>query len=127
MFVTTVALLSVTLAAPAYRDRKDSPATLERKLVGEWTKGGACIGYITFQADGTFERKHYSPGNNTTKGKWKMRWDVVPPVLVLRCEEADREDLVGQTLELMITRLDDDELHFESGRHSAGKFTHPKK
>src|SRR5262245_8162256 len=61
--LTTVALLSAVIAAPAPPD--DARAAVEKKLVGEWVKGGACIGDITIRADGTFERRHYSPGNYT--------------------------------------------------------------
>jgi hypothetical protein len=127
MFLTTAALLTLTLAAPASRDGKDTPVAQEKKLVGEWTKGGACIGDISFRPDGTYDRKHYSPGNNTLKGKWKVRWDTLPPTLVLTCEESDREDLVGKKWEVKITRLDDDGLHFESDQQTAGRFTRAKK
>jgi hypothetical protein len=127
MFLTTVAILAVTLAAPASRDRKDTPVGLEQKLMGKWEKGGPCIGDITFRADGTYERQHFSPGNNTVSGKWRMRWDALPPTLVLTCEEADREDLIGKKWEMKVMRLDDDELHFEINQKTAGKFKRPKK
>src|SRR5207237_963167 len=41
---------------------------LERKLVGEWKGEGSCLGDLTLRADGTFERRRYSPGNNTLAG-----------------------------------------------------------
>ena len=59
-------LVFITSAETAVKPN-DSAATLERKLHGEW-KGGACQGTWTFRADGTFELKHFSPGNIYTHG-----------------------------------------------------------
>src|SRR4051794_11555307 len=122
MFSTTVAVLALSISAPIAIDRQPTPV-IEQKLVGEWTKGGACIGDITFRADGTYERKHFSPGNNTLTGRWKVRWDALPPTLVLICEQSDRMDFVGKTWEVKITRLDDEGLNFDSGQQTAGHFT----
>jgi hypothetical protein len=121
-------IVGTAVAAPVPPNRgKDPAAALEQKLIGEWVKGGACIGDITFNGNGTYERKHFSPGNNTLRGTWKVQWDALPPTLVLTCENADAETFIGKVWEQKLTRLDDDELHFESGGYSAGKFARTKK
>ena len=52
----------------------DSPPeplqALVSKLHGEWKGNGPCDGRLFLNADGTFERRHFSPGNNSLKGKW---------------------------------------------------------
>jgi len=67
---------------------KESPVALERKMDGGW-KGGACMGDYTFNRDGTFEVQHFTPGNNTLTGTWSLRWDALPPTLVLTCKTSD--------------------------------------
>jgi hypothetical protein len=63
------ALLVLLTAADAAVRPKETVGTAERALCGEW-RGGACQGTWTFRADGTFELKHYSPGNDTLSGTW---------------------------------------------------------
>lgn len=127
MFPTATLVLTVSLAAPLSHDRRAPSFTLEQKLVGEWTNGGACIGDINFRADGTYERNHYGPGNATLSGKWKVRWDALVPTLVLTCEQSNREVLVGRTWEVQITRLDDDGLSLDAEQRTAGRFKRAKK
>src|SRR4051794_10527544 len=95
------ALLSVLLipfAQPA--------GTLEKKLHGTWY-GGDCVGELRLKADGTFERRGYSPGNNTLTGTWEIRWNSLPPTLKLTCTASDSADYVGQVVEAEVVRLDD--------------------
>ena len=123
MFLTTVAVLTATLAAPVPLDRTDAPVVLEQKLVGEWT-GGACMGTISFRADGTYSRAHYSPANAALSGTWKVTWDALPPRLVMTCEASDDRDLLGKEWDLRITRLDDEALEYKftakDGKKSGG-------
>ena len=97
---------------------KEGPAALEQKLHGEW-QGGCCIGELTLRADGTFERQHYSPGNNTLTGTWHVRWDALPATLVLTCKASDYEGYVGRE-EVKLIRLDDDALVYQ---HPGGRTT----
>jgi hypothetical protein len=83
------------------------PVALERKLHGTW-KGGACVGVLTLRANGTFERRHYSPGNNMLTGTWEVRWDALPPTLTLTCKDADFAGYVGTTQAVKLVHLDDD-------------------
>jgi hypothetical protein len=93
-------------------------AALERKLLGTW-QGGPCVGDYTFNADGTFELRHFTPGGNTLTGTWSLRWDALPPTLVLTCRTSDfrKKDPgraeyahLGKALELKVLQLDGDAL-----------------
>jgi hypothetical protein len=112
----TVALLAASLvlitSAQTAVKPKDSPATLERRLLGEW-KGGACQGDWTFRADGTCELKHYSPGNDTLTGTWGIRWNALPPTLNVTFNASDNSKYVGTKWELRIIQLDDEALVYQ--------------
>jgi hypothetical protein len=109
------AIVSVGLSAgaPAKGDRPAVPvvAGIERKLHGTW-KGPACGGTFTFKPDGTYTLEHYSPGNHTLAGTWTMRWDALPPTLVLACKSSEQADYVGKTWELKVVKLDDKAFHY---------------
>ena len=94
--------------------------TLEKKLLGTWY-GPACGGDYTFNSDGTFDLKHFTPGGNTVTGTWSLRWDALPPTLVLMCKTSDftkkdpsRDEYkyVGNALELKLLELDSDTFTF---------------
>jgi len=91
---------------------------LERKLIGLW-KGPACGGDYTFRPDGTFELQHFTPGNNTLTGTWAVRWDALPPTLILTCKTSDirkknpeRTEYahLGKPLETKLLELDGESL-----------------
>jgi hypothetical protein len=114
--VLLVASLGFVTSAQIADKQKPGPAELERKLHGEW-KGGVCLGDWTFKADGTFELKHYTPGNHKLTGTWELRWNALPPTLATTCKASDHSDYVGKTWELKITQLDDKGLAY---RHPDG-------
>jgi hypothetical protein len=96
--------------------KTDALAALEKKLLGPW-KGPACAGDFTFKADGTYECRNFTPGNNTLTGEWSLRWDAVPPTLVLLYKTSDFKkkdptrpeyEYVGKPLELRVTELNDE-------------------
>lgn len=66
----------------------DQLAALEKMLLGTWD-GPACGGDFTFNPDGTYELTSFTPGNNTLTGTWELRWDAIPPTLVLTCKTSD--------------------------------------
>lgn len=109
---------------------KASPDSLERMLIGVW-KGPACGGDWTFEADGAFEAKHYSPGNNQLTGTWEVRWSALPPTLVRTCKSSDEPDLVGKTWEVRLIQLDDVALAYQySNQYPSGhqvRFTRAEK
>jgi hypothetical protein len=89
---------------------KNGPSALEKKLHGAWESGRDCVGDLTLRSDGTFERRHFSPGNNKLSGTWEMRWNALPPTLVLTCKTSDEGDRfsVGKTSKFKVIRLDDE-------------------
>lgn len=90
--------------------RVKAPVARERMLHGAW-QGGDCVGELILAADGTFERQHYSPGNNKLTGTWKVRWNALPPTLVLNCTASDDPEYVRQE-EVKLVQLDDESLAF---------------
>jgi hypothetical protein len=102
------ALVALTPADGAVRP-KETAGTVERALRGEW-RGGACQGTWTFRADGTFNLKHYSPGNDTLSGTWGIRWTTPRPTLGITFDASDRPEYVGTKWELKVIQLDDDAL-----------------
>lgn len=133
---TTAQAPDVAATQPAGPGRGDELAALERKLLGTWT-GGACVGNYTFDADGTFDLKYYTPGNNTLTGTWSLRWDALPPTLVLTCKTSDFKkkdptrpeyEYLGKALELKLLELDSDTLvyRFPNDKHEM-RYERPEK
>jgi hypothetical protein len=79
---------------------------LEHKLHGAWKGQGVCDGLIIFESNGTYRRMHYGPGNNSNSGKWEVRWDALPPTLILQCKKSDWDQEIGKIFELKIIKLD---------------------
>jgi hypothetical protein len=115
-FVVLAALAGLCPAGSAAPDRaakdREGTAALEAKLHGEWAGEGPCTGGITFRADGTYERIHQGPAATTSAGTWKVRWDALPPTLVLACRESDDPDHVGQVIRVKLVQLDETVLAF---------------
>src|SRR5688572_25898464 len=94
MLLLLASLAFITSAQTARTaDKPREPlVALEKKLHGMWESGRDCVGDLTLRADGTFERLHYSPGNNKLTGTWELRWNALPPTLVLTCKDSDERD-----------------------------------
>ena len=106
--LATVSLLAVCSAAAAENPTSDALAALEKKLHGNWCGGPApCVGELLFKADGTYERRHYSPANINSGGTWSLRWDALPPTLTLNCKTSDDPDDVNKAFQYKLSRLDD--------------------
>jgi uncharacterized protein (TIGR03067 family) len=90
------------------------PAAPEKLLHGEW-KGGPCCGDWTFQPDGSYDLRHYTPGRNHLTGTWKLQWDALPPKLVLTCKTTDDAERlpVGLTWEVKVLQLDKTNLVYQ--------------
>jgi hypothetical protein len=106
-----VAMSLVIAAATLARAQDDAGkclTALERKLHAEWIGQGPCDGRLTLRADGTYERRRCGPAGINSAGTWKVRWDALPPTLVLICKTSDGpgED-AGTTYEPKLIQLDD--------------------
>ena len=86
---------------------ENGPSALEKKLHGAWKGESSCLGDLTLRADGTYEKTRCGPGNNTFAGTWKVRWDALPPTLVMTCKTSDDPKAVGTKTEEELTKLDD--------------------
>jgi hypothetical protein len=126
LFAVSLAFISSAQTARTTGKPQEPSVALEKKLHGAWEADDMdCVGDLTLRADGTFERQHYSPGNNKLAGTWEVRWNALPPTLVLTCKTSDYSGDVGKTSEFKLTQLDDEYLAYEypgepnPGVHSA--------
>jgi hypothetical protein len=87
-----VALLASAAAAPPVPGEPPAkaagPGEVGRLMLGAW-QGGSCMGDYQFGDDGTYVLSNYTPGGNTLTGTWSIRWDALPPTLVLLCKTSD--------------------------------------
>jgi len=117
--VAVLGLISLINFVQAADKTKESPVALERKLNGAWQCNAPCAGKITFWADGTFERRGYSPGGNTLRGTWEIRWNALPPTLVLACKASDDPTLAGTTEQSKLIELNDEAFSVRYSRHES--------
>src|SRR5687767_8881445 len=111
--VLVLAACLPALAAPALDEKPaKGPAALERKLVGEWDGAGPCDGDLTFRADGTFVRTGHGPDGLSSAGGWAVKWDALPPTLVLTCRASDDPEEVGKVTEAKLVELNDTSLAY---------------
>ena len=110
---TTLKVLSVLLAAgalaplPAWTgESSDELSALETKLHGDWVGHGPCAGEITFRANGTYEERHVGPGGYSGAGDWDIRWDALPPTLVLSPKTSDAPGGPSKRCAMKILELD---------------------
>jgi len=125
---------TILLQTSAHSPAQDAPAlnaavaekgngitALERKLLGPW-RGPACGGDRTYHADGTFSVAYFTPGQNNLTGTWSMRWDALPPTLLLtyktsdiRTQDPDRIEFehLGKTREAKIHELNGEILVYQ--------------
>lgn len=133
LIVALVSGLTSVLSAAPNREAKarQELAVLEQKLHGSWDGTGPCDGGIAFRADGTYDRTSQGPAGTNSSGTWKIRWDALPPALVLTCRESDDPDAVGKVTEFKLVQLDNEglELARPDGRASSksAQFARAKK
>jgi len=131
VIVPAAAVLLVGLAQALLAERPGKElAVLEKKLLGAWKGQTGCDGNLLFQADGTYELTEYGPVPHDSAGTWKVRWDTLPPTLVLTCKTAQIPDQVGKTTEVKLIKLDDKSLAIEYANQNGsppGHYTRVKK
>jgi hypothetical protein len=103
--------LSAPVPAEARQAARDL-AALERKLHGEWAGRGPCDGRLTIRADGTYAWTSRGPAGVTTTGTWAVKWDALPPTLVLAGQAPAGPGRVGKTTRVRLVRLDAEALAF---------------
>lgn len=102
--------LILIAAAPALTEKGDKPPTVERNLLGQWYGAAACQGDVNFLVDGTFTWRHRGPGDASVAGSWAMKWDALPPTLVLTCKNSTDPDIVGKEWSFKVVELDEGRL-----------------
>ena len=131
MIVPAVAMLLVVLAQAVLAEKPDKNlSALEQKMIGEWMGRGGCDGRLMFRADGTYKLTEYGPAAADTGGIWKVRWDALPPTLVLTCKTSENPEEVGKILEVKLIKLDDKSLAIKYANQNgspSGHYTHVKK
>ena len=105
-------LLSLIAPVPPAPPKEVTPA-IEKKLVGDWKGEGPCDGRLFFRADGTFSRTDYGPGGISMTGTWKVRWDALPPTLILT-QKIEDGSVSEKPREVKLLRLDDLVLEYGS-------------
>jgi hypothetical protein len=128
--VLFVGFAQVVLAEPAGKDRGKQLAALEQKIIGEWKGQGGCDGRFVFREDGTYELTGYGPANDDSKGTWMVRWDALPPMLVLTCKTSEIEEEIGKSMEVKLITLDDKSLTIEYANKNgspSGEYTRVRK
>lgn len=126
--IPTAFLVVVSLVYPISDQvavhQQDVLTVLEGKLHGEW-KGGPCAGDWTFAPDGTYRVQHYSPGNNELSGTWQLRWDALPPTLVLVCKTSDAPERIkiGKKTEVKLIQLDSSSFTYQYPGGRTYRFT----
>jgi hypothetical protein len=121
--VGEIGLAQVVLVEPSEKEL----AALEKKVHGVWKGRGGCDGRLVFRADGTYELKEYGPARYESAGTWKVRWDALPATLVLICKTSEIPELVGNTMEVKLIKLDDKNLAFKYPSKEVGHYTRAKK
>jgi len=120
-------LLPLATAAPSAATPTTKPtrdlAALEQKILGFW-QGPACGGDYTFNPDGTFVMENFTPGQNRLTGTWSIRWDALPPTLLVTCKTSDFKKKVpdraeyeslGKSREFKLLELNDKSLTYRWG------------
>jgi hypothetical protein len=125
--VLLVGLAQVVVAVPAGKERAKDLAALEEKMLGDWKGQTGCAGDFFFRADGTYELKRHGPAGHDLAGTWKIRWDALPPTLVLTCKSSDVDEEVGVTREVKLVQLDDKNLAIDRAKESVSLYARVNK
>jgi hypothetical protein len=122
-----VASTSVMSGDPPRNEPGKALAELEQKLLGAWKGQTGCAGNFLFRANGTYELTGYGPAPYDSAGTWKMRWDALPPTLVLTCKTSEVPDEVGKTTEVMLVELNDKSLTVKRASPDVDRYARVKK
>ncbi|MFN0022170.1 MAG: hypothetical protein ACKVP0_28305 [Pirellulaceae bacterium] len=125
--VLMVGLVQLVSAEPPAKGPGKELVALERIMLGAWQGQEGCSGRYLFNADGTYELKGFGPGGDETAGTWKVRWDALPPTLVLTCKASESDEDIGKETKVKLLQLDDASLTIEYDSKTVYHYARPKK
>lgn len=128
--VATVLLIGLNQlvgAEPPANGPGKEVAALEKIMLGAWKGQEGCSGRYLFYADGTYKLTGFGPGGDASAGTWKVRWDALPPTLVLTCKESAFDEEIGKDTKLKLLELNDAILTLEYEHKTVLHYAHPKK
>ena len=96
-------------------------------MLSAWKGQSPFAGNFLFRADRTYERTAHGPGAEDTAGVWKVRWDALPPTLVLTCKASELPEEVGKVTEVKLIRLNDENLAILHATEMVDRFARVKK
>jgi len=122
LFLTAAVGLVGTASAWSAEKPADAITALEKLLHGEWDGLGPCDGEITFRADGTYQWRYVGPAGDTRAGTWDVRWDALPPTLVLSRKTSGDPPTVVKTFEVKLVELNKEALVFGHSDKMRGRY-----
>jgi hypothetical protein len=115
-------LLLLIACAPAQDSKPDKLTALEKKILGTWY-GPDCGGDYTFKPDDTFTMVNFGPSDITLTGTWSIRWDALPPTLVITATTSDfttknggraEYEFLNKPLEYKLVQLDEKTISYQT-------------
>jgi hypothetical protein len=125
--VLLIGLAQAVWAEPPGKERAKELAALEQKIIGAWKGQTGCAGNFLFRTDGTYELTGYGPAPYDSAGVWKVRWDALPPTLVLTCKASEVEEEVGKSIDVKLMKLDEKNLQIEYANDFRAEYARVKK
>jgi hypothetical protein len=125
--VLLIGLVQVLLAEPPAKGPGKELVALERIMLGAWRGQEGCSGRYLFNEDGTYELTGFGPVANETAGTWKVRWEALPPTLVLTCKASESDEDIGKETKVKLLQLDDASLTIEYDAKTVYHYARPKK
>jgi hypothetical protein len=126
MLLAVAVLFACSAHDVAAGKRGNDHTTRYKNVIGAWKGQTGCAGDFLFRADGTYELKGYGPTGTNSAGVWKVRWETLPPTLVLTCKASDFAEEVGQTTEAKFVRLDDESLAIRHPDQTVARYARAK-
>ena len=113
--------------APMTTSRTDAPISRRSALAGLGA-GGLALALATTARPAAAQEGAGDLAGHPLTGTWAVRWDALPPTLVLTCKDADDPRYIGTTEAVKLVQLDDAALAWQrAGVEQPVRFERPKK
>ena len=71
-------------------------------------------------------RTKHGPGGDDSEGAWEIRWDALPPTLILDCKTSTDRDLITKR-EVKLILLEDGAFAYQHPKSPAVRYERAKK